>query len=266
MNITIYCNNCGNKGHLYKHCKLPVLSYGIIIFNKDKSLLMIQRKDSLSYIEFLRGKYKLYNEKYIFELLNNCSVKELNLINTLTFDELWTNLWNTNGSFKTQTDRMIREYNKSKLMFNKLKEGNLEEIIQKCSNKYLTPEWEFPKGRRSNCETNIDCAIREFEEETDIKSNEYEIIENISPISEEYLGSNGVKYKHIYYIAYYKGNRELSINNERYEQYSEIGDIKWLSIDECYNKIKPKNTTKNYIINTLNNFMKEFNKDFYFIE
>ena len=50
----IYCNNCGNEGHLYRHCRLPVLSYGILCINKDK-LLMIQRKDSLSYIEFSTG-------------------------------------------------------------------------------------------------------------------------------------------------------------------------------------------------------------------
>ena len=32
----IYCNNCGNEGHLYRHCRLPVLSYGILCINKDK--------------------------------------------------------------------------------------------------------------------------------------------------------------------------------------------------------------------------------------
>ena len=50
-----YCNNCGLKGHLYKECLNPVMSFGHIIFNKDNNkILMIQRKDSLCYIEFLR--------------------------------------------------------------------------------------------------------------------------------------------------------------------------------------------------------------------
>ena len=46
---SIYCNNCGIKGHLYKDCKRPVLSCGNIIFRLDKEepeILMIQRKDS----------------------------------------------------------------------------------------------------------------------------------------------------------------------------------------------------------------------------
>ena len=59
----IYCNNCGLKGHLYKDCKKPVISCGNIIFRTDKNepqILMIQRKDSLCYIEFLRGKNSIY--------------------------------------------------------------------------------------------------------------------------------------------------------------------------------------------------------------
>ena len=81
--------------------------------------------------------------------------------------------------------------------------------------------------------------MREFEEETDLSSDEYILLENVSPISEEYTGSNGVRYKHIYYYAIYKGSKDNQvINPDKYEQYTEIGDIKWLTIDECYSKIR----------------------------
>ena len=62
-----YCNNCGNYGHIYKNCRHPILSYGIILYHKCKftdeiKIVMIERKDSLAYIEFLRGKYSsIYN-------------------------------------------------------------------------------------------------------------------------------------------------------------------------------------------------------------
>ena len=59
-----YCNNCGNFGHIYKHCRHPILSYGIILYDDsipdNIKIVMIERKDSISYIEFLRGKYKSY--------------------------------------------------------------------------------------------------------------------------------------------------------------------------------------------------------------
>mgnify|MGYP003336767374 CR=1 FL=1 len=31
-----YCNNCGNTGHYYKDCKLPILSYGIILYDDSE--------------------------------------------------------------------------------------------------------------------------------------------------------------------------------------------------------------------------------------
>ena len=66
-----YCNNCGNYGHVYKSCRHPILSYGILLYTEGddggkKQIIMVERKDTLSYIEFLRGKYKsIYNLEYL---------------------------------------------------------------------------------------------------------------------------------------------------------------------------------------------------------
>ena len=259
--MNLYCNNCGNKGHIYRNCKFPVLSYGIICINNEK-LLMIQRKDSICYIEFLRGKYKLENTSYINSLLNRCSVKERHLLSIHTFDELWDKLWFSGKEKKTQTERMIKEYTNSKHKFEQLQQTNLSQLIEQCKNNYDTPEWEFPKGRRSTRESNLQCAIREFEEETDLQSNDYILLENVTPISEEYTGSNNVRYKHIYYIAIYQGVKDLTININKYEQYSEIGDIQWLSVEECYSKIRKDNNTKNDIISSINKFINHWKDDF----
>ena len=58
-----------------------ISSYGIIVFKRIKgeiNYLLVQRKDTYSYVEFLRGKYKLNNMKYINILLENMSEKEIN--------------------------------------------------------------------------------------------------------------------------------------------------------------------------------------------
>jgi len=63
-NIDNYCNNCGKYGHLYHQCKTPITSFGIIVFrikNDIPQYLMIRRKDTLGYIDFMRGKYSAYN-------------------------------------------------------------------------------------------------------------------------------------------------------------------------------------------------------------
>ena len=64
------CNNCGIQGHMFFSCKRPIMSFGIICYrvnpkNMKIEYLMIRRKDSLGYVEFLRGKYHIHNNFHI---------------------------------------------------------------------------------------------------------------------------------------------------------------------------------------------------------
>lgn len=261
--MNIYCNNCGNRGHIYKECRYPVLSYGIICFNKNKEILMIQRKDSINYIEFLRGKYKFNDISYIIQLLDGCSIIERDKLISNTFDQLWNLLWFLEKNNRPQTERMMKEYYKSKSMFNKL---NIKSLISQCSKKYDTPEWELPKGRRSSRERDIDCAIREFEEETDLNNSDYTMITNLLPINEEYIGTNGVRYKHIYYYAMFIGDKELKINKDRYEQYSEISDIDWIHIQQAGDKIRPEYPFKKQVIDEASKLIYQWSDDYFLKE
>ena len=263
----VYCNNCGIKGHLYKDCRKPVISCGNIIIRKDKEepkILMIQRKDSLCYIEFIRGKYDIYNINYIQILINKCTLEEKDNLQKYNFDELWKKLWLINDEeikFKIKND-----YIKGKEKFEKLKEGyfykktkekiNIDYFIIKSNTKYLTSEWEFPKGRRNNKETNKDCAIREFKEETNYNKNDYELISNISPFHEEYLGENRIKYKHIYYIGYLKNyEKKLEIDTNNIHQFTEIKNIQWLTKEESLNKLRDYHYTRKKVIEQVYDFI-----------
>ena len=254
----LFCNNCGNYGHLYGNCRHPILSYGIILFTLDKKpkIVMIERKDSLSYIEFIRGKYNIENHKYIRLLLSRMTVIEKEKLLTYNFDELWTKLW---IHIDNVNQRIKKEYLKSKETFEKLKNGiklkdgfffNLKSLITDSKLDYISNEWEIPKGRRSGNENNKDCAIREFEEETNISKNSYTLIKNIIPIIEEYKGINYVRYKHIYYVGKINKKIDLVIDQNNKDQYTEIKNIKWLDEKECYEKIRPYNKTKKKIIQT----------------
>ena len=62
-----FCSNCANIGHLFHNCKYPITSVGIIVYrinniNNKIEYLMIRRKDTIGYIEFIRGKYPLNNK------------------------------------------------------------------------------------------------------------------------------------------------------------------------------------------------------------
>ena len=61
---SVKCRNCGNYGHKLRNCKFPRLSYGIVLFNDKNEIVMIEKHDSISYIEFIRGKYKI-EDKYV---------------------------------------------------------------------------------------------------------------------------------------------------------------------------------------------------------
>ena len=77
--IQIFCNNCGKHGHSFHQCKLPITSIGIIAIRKHLNkteLLLIRRKNSLGFVDFMRGKYNLNNIDYIINLFNKMTLEE----------------------------------------------------------------------------------------------------------------------------------------------------------------------------------------------
>ena len=169
---------------------------------------MIQRKDSLCYIEFIRGKYDVFNIDYIQILIDKFTLDEKRNIINKNYDELWSTLW----MIDINTIQKNNDYNKGYDKFKRLSEGfyfkkrdifiNLQYFVDNSKTNYLMTEWEFPKGRRNHKESDLECAKREFQEETNYNEDDYKLIKNINPFTEEFVGENRVRYKYIYYIGY----------------------------------------------------------------
>ena len=258
-----YCNNCGKQGHLYSNCKVPITSYGVIAFryNKDKipEYLMIRRKDTLGYIDFLRGKYFIQNKEYLVNMFKQMTIQEKENLKNNDFDTLWKNLWKGSIQTKYKNEELI-----SKDKFNMLVTGvvikndfyTLNTLID-SSNLYETwcePEWGFPKGRRNYQENDYDCALREFTEETGYSSSILKNIQNILPLEEIFIGSNYKSYKHKYFLMYvsYKDSTEIS----HYEE-SEVSKIEWKSYENCIKDIRSYNLEKKKIITNIYNSLKK---------
>jgi ADP-ribose pyrophosphatase YjhB (NUDIX family) len=259
-NIISYSKKIQNKylftsDEIYKLNKLKKIFDSLDYDNFDKYIkyLLIRRRNSLNYVEFIRGKYDINNIDYLGKSLNFITNDERNALKTRDFNSLWNDLWGNNTSNN-------EEYLESLNKFNLLKRGlyikkneiniyvSLDKLINDCIFNYDFPEWGFPKGRRNSKEKNIECAKREFEEETTIDANLFNII-NISPLEETYIASNNLKYKHIYYSAEIKNkNLELKIDKNNINQNIEIGDINWFSFYESLSIIRDYNIEKKNIL------------------
>ena len=269
-----YCTNCHKYGHIYKKCQYPQESYGIMAcrfatpfelflwlwkhqkwdlfhlepfplhypdhwnsYTKQKEILMICRKHSFSYIEFVRGKYNLDDTVYLTYLMKTMTEEEIGKIMNMDFETAWRDMWSTPIEKTYQQLTEHREFLPSKKKWESLKEGTW---IQKMGTRYfmklhdwipsirlekvLEPEWGYPKGRKDHKEIPIETAKREFTEESNLPLSSLTFMSNIltgmdSQFSflEDYYGSNHIHYHLYYYPAlyipcefeeWYKGNYE----------------------------------------------------------
>ncbi len=212
-------------------------------YNKYIKFLLVKRKHSLNYIDFLRGNYNInIDNSHLSKMFSLMSSEEINLIKTSEFNKLWEDLWLKNAYKKKYLDEM----HKSKKKFNYLKKNG---IFNNITSNYESTEWEIPKGRKNTDETNLECAIREFKEETLLDKSNYDLINIIDPIHDTFIGTNGKEYTHIFYHALFNNiessySKIINYNNE-------IDIINWLSWSELYDYIRPYNKNKINILTTI---------------
>jgi 8-oxo-dGTP pyrophosphatase MutT (NUDIX family) len=292
-NRNIACCNCGKQGHIYKKCFQPITSIGIICFklsgntninlnkknkikinkelkydpavlNKYKpELLFIRRKDSLAFAEIARAKYKTTNKEYIKKMIQNMTKNEIEFLRNVEHaDDIWKRLWMTKKVSKTRQEEYNRVYKKLQTLIDGTIINNQENISFKSIINEIDivsaqdePEWGFPKGRRNPKETNIECALREFKEETDIDPSKIKIL-SIQPVEEIFTGSNDIKYKHVYYIGVYNGDeKDIKLNPKNKNQKAEVSAIKWCSPDEIIEKIRDNSPERKKLVSYTTNFI-----------
>lgn len=259
-----FCHNCASHFHKTKECTEPIISCGLILtklpyfqkinpkeylkiddynFKNLKNLskislysnkikfLLVRRKHSLNFIEFIRGKYIIdkNNLQNMFELM---SPDEIALISIYDFKILWEKVWGDRSWCKS----FEKEYQESEIKFNSIKKDKtlFKFLTNDIVPKYNSAEWGLPKGRREHNESNINCGIREFCEETSFTKEHINIIQKISPIDEIFIGTNNKNYKSIYYLA--------SLNKKKYKfdikDNLETGDIGFFTLNEASNLIR----------------------------
>jgi 8-oxo-dGTP pyrophosphatase MutT (NUDIX family) len=201
----------------------------------------------MGFIDFIRGKYPEQEpEKLeaISVLFGEMTHREKTKLLTKTFDEIWKEIWNNHDSkcFKNEYDLAKKKYINL----------DIPELVRKSSTTYVFQEFGFPKGRRNMKETNIACAEREFFEETGYDKDCYDFIKNYPIIKEEFVGTNNVEYRHIYYLVKIKDRvppPKIDIYNK--VQTGEVRNIGWFTLDECLQLIRPYDIAKKNMIKSV---------------
>jgi 8-oxo-dGTP pyrophosphatase MutT (NUDIX family) len=253
------CNNCGVEGHVFKKCLESKTSYGIILLRgiypkltlpvdpRTVSLIMIRRKDSMSYVEFISGKYSPEDSEYIKVLLSNMTTQERLNLCYQPFETLWNRMW-VNKTVNTY------EYETAFQKFNSI---DIKQLVDTSTSIFSESEWGFPKGRRMKNESNLDCAMREFYEETNIPSDAYLIVKDVV-FTEEFVGTNNVSYKHTYYIALLNNPSLFNLNNAlTHTQRCEIDKIDWKTLSMARTLTRPHYVERKRLIAELEQYISQ---------
>src|SRR3989338_10569443 len=174
------CINCSQIGHTQKKCE-PIVSLGVIAVRKDVGgdfeFLLIQRRHTIGYLEFIKGRYPEHDKDFLKRLLGDLPEYEREKIVTLDFSDLWNEIWaNHNCRYYK------RDFDPAYVRFKTLREDGLiidgkrvflHELLAETKPLRRESEWGFPKGHRKWFdEADLDCAIREFNEETNYRTHD----------------------------------------------------------------------------------------------
>ena len=221
-----------------------VTSFGVLCYRLRYDLrhncvtpeyLMVQRKDSICYVEVMRGKYSLSEHAYVMHLFKHMTPEERAGFAEGDFDKVWDALWLNNR-------RNHSEYHTSKEKFMAFKQDqtfNLEYVIKNTQSCMREPEWEFPKGRKNCVESTLECALREFEEEAGISRSKIVVNENFKPVIIDKQGCNGITYRGFYYVAKCVDNVDsMSLLNLSEMQAKEIKCVRWVDYNTVVSKMQ----------------------------
>ena len=226
--------------------------------------LLIMDRHTPDFAQIIIGNYDLDNLDYVRTLLGRLTQTEAQLLLTYDLRFLFTNYWTFS---KKDALRMYqKQYQRSEQLFNRLRRGvrglhgeivTWKSLLEETEPHWMDPDWGFPKGRRKRhaVETDLECAKREFLEETGISDEQYHILDDLEPIEELIQGSNGITYRSIYYIAEAKNFIPLYSNPFNRGQQSEVTKIGWYTYDQGHRLIRPYQVSRLHIIRRIHKYL-----------
>jgi 8-oxo-dGTP pyrophosphatase MutT (NUDIX family) len=232
-------------------------SYGIALCRfRDRNkgeveMLLIKKRYTYQFFEFVFGRYKKNDAKHLMYLFNHMTYSEKVCILNMKFAEMWYRVWLTNpektyfygykqikdGKISSDTKKKTKKVPWKGIGCYFKKKNKFESSFMKDSGKRLlnlidnsgnseTP-WDIPKGHKFLNEKDMNAAKREFEEETGVDPKNYTVMWHVPPMVIAYQ-NQGTTYKHYYYLATSENTWNSKVSFKKYNQVLEVECIKWV--------------------------------------
>ena len=230
-------------------------SYGLVVYyvspiSKCITYHIVQRRDTVAYICFLRGKVEENNLLRYFSLMTH---NEKERLNKYQFSELWEDLYYGERK-ESDTDE---DYKHAYKNFIRLKEsGKISELIKQSNDFQL--DWGIPKGKKKHPdEPDLVCALREYKEET--HNNSYIQFVDHEYLVDELKTDNWGTYITHFYIAWSRFQPRIRQKESKFGGISradvseETHNVIWATLEVCKSKLPPRLFD---IIKTVDNLIK----------
>lgn len=204
-------------------------SFGIaccrIVRGQPALVVGIRKRCSYAYWEFVHSKYDSQSDSDIITLLSNTCPEEKTDILSFDYNIIW---YRAHLKNMMQQPAYLMSKNKFESAFgNTAGRQRLRRLIESAT--HGPHIWELPKGKKRNrAEPDINCAMREFTEETGIKKHQYKIFP-LRTFTLSFIDDN-VRYTSVYYLAIETAPIALCINLASHDQMEEVAEIRWMSI------------------------------------
>jgi 8-oxo-dGTP pyrophosphatase MutT (NUDIX family) len=240
-------------------------SHGVLLFtlsDKDDILFLVaKRRYTYAYVEFLFRKNKRERQ----DLIEDMTLREIAQLITYKFEKLWEDFhlesFTSDSSFRKYAHELFLENVK------KCRHQLLQAIEIPRGNEDKKMIWEFPKGKRNPGELGLECALREFKEETGIDPKGFVHIEDT--FLENYVGDDERTYSTILYPMFVRDYKDLRIHRKKSKfalskDYisAEVSSVKWMTRDEC-SKVLPVSKMKfvDFIVMIMKEVTKKVRRD-----
>jgi 8-oxo-dGTP pyrophosphatase MutT (NUDIX family) len=198
-------------------------------------MLLVQRRNSYAYGDFILGKYDAADNDRLTVLFNGMTSEEKAVLATMNFDSIWHHLWlgvsPRWASFSICQSRFFMTFRGPQ---------GATKLMRLISTSTNSPRiWSTPKGRKESGESVLQCAVREFTEETTYpKTENYQLLPQLR---HEYSHmSENVRYSVITFVGVAFSREDArsnafhtpNVDATNHWQIHEISDIRWMSIQD----------------------------------